>query len=94
MNTNYSNSITMRTGAQFPEVYLDEAEFCARYNLGRRTAQRWRLTGDGPLFVRCGPRRIAYRLSDCEAWAAHRTFAHRAQELASKVNSTSEVTVH
>jgi predicted DNA-binding transcriptional regulator AlpA len=65
-----------------PDVYLTEREFSERYHVSRRTAQRWRATGDGPAFVRLGLRRVAYRLSDCEAWAAARTFAHRAAELA------------
>jgi predicted DNA-binding transcriptional regulator AlpA len=76
------------------ESFLTEAEFAARYlNGARRTAQRWRTTGDGPPFVRLGPKRISYRLSDCEAWAASRTFPHRAAELAGAAatrNSTSE----
>jgi predicted DNA-binding transcriptional regulator AlpA len=62
--------------------YLTEDEFCARYHLAPRTAQRWRITGCGPKWVRIGPRRIGYRLSDCEVWTASRTFAHRADELA------------
>jgi hypothetical protein len=45
------------------DVYLAEQEFAARYHLGRRTVQRWRLTGDGPAWVRLGPRRVSYRLS-------------------------------
>lgn len=61
--------------------YLTEAQFAARYQLGRRTVQRWRQTGGGPAWVRAGHRRILYRLSDCEAWAAARTFRHRADEL-------------
>ena len=64
------------------DQYLSEAEFCARYKVKPRTVQRWRTTGDGPAFCRLGPRRIAYRISDCERWAAGRTFAHRADELA------------
>jgi predicted DNA-binding transcriptional regulator AlpA len=63
------------------EVYLSEEEFCERYKMKPRTAQRWRSTGDGPAFVRVGPRRVAYRLSDCEAWAASRTYRSRAAEL-------------
>jgi hypothetical protein len=63
-------------------AYLDEQSFCDQYHIGRRTAQRWRVTGDGPPFVRVGPRRVIYRLSDCEAWAATRTHRHRAAELA------------
>lgn len=64
------------------EVYLTEEEFAERYHLGRRTAQRWRQTGEGPAWVRLGQRRVLYRLTDCEAWAAERTFHHRADELA------------
>ena len=64
------------------EIYLTEAEFAGRYHLGRRTVQRWRRTGDGPVWCRLGARRVLYRLSDCEAWAAARTFRHRAEELA------------
>lgn len=63
-------------------VYLTEREFSERYRIPPRTAQRWRATGDGPPFVRLGPRRVLYRLADVEAWAAARTFAHRAAELA------------
>ena len=63
-------------------IFLTEQEFSERYNVPTRTAERWRRTGDGPPYVRLGPRRIAYRLSDCEAWAAARTYAHRAAELA------------
>jgi hypothetical protein len=64
-----------------PEVYLTEDEFVARYRLGPRTAQRWRKSGDGPPWVRLGARRVVYRLADCEAWAAARTFAHVAAEM-------------
>ena len=62
--------------------YLDQRGVAARYNVSERTLERWRSTGDGPPFVRIGPRRIVYRLSDCEAWAASRTYPHRAAELA------------
>ena len=63
-------------------LYLTEAEFAHRYHLGRRTVQRWRQTGEGPAWVRLGRRRVLYRLSDVENWAAERTYAHRADELA------------
>ncbi len=65
-----------------PEIYLTEEEFAGRYHLGRRTVQRWRQTGQGPPWVRLGARRVLYRLSDCEGWAAERTYRHRADELA------------
>ena len=66
-----------------PDCYLTERDFSDRYNVSPRTAQRWRATGEGgPPFVRLGFRRVGYRLSDCEAWAAGRTFTSRAAELA------------
>ena len=62
-------------------VYVTEREFSEMYHVSRRTAQRWRRAGDGPCWVRIGPRRVVYRLADVEAWAASRTHAHRAAEL-------------
>jgi hypothetical protein len=64
-----------------PGEYLTGKELNDRYNIPPRTAQRWRVSGCGPRFVRAGPRRILYRLSDVEAWLAARTFRHRADEL-------------
>jgi predicted DNA-binding transcriptional regulator AlpA len=71
------------SGTRIPPVdnqYLSEKQVSEKYRLARRTLQRWRVTGEGPPFVRLGPKRIVYRLSDCEAWAAARTFPHRAAE--------------
>ena len=62
-------------------TYVTEAQFCKIYRVAPRTAQRWRVTGDGPPFVRLGPHKVVYRFSDTEAWAAARTFTHRADEL-------------
>ena len=36
------------------------------------TLQRWRSAGIGPKYVVLGPRRIAYRLADIEAWMSAR----------------------
>lgn len=68
---------------QLAELYLTEEEFCSRYRVSPRSAQRWRFNGDcGPVWCRLGGRRVAYRLSDCEAWARSRTHKSRAAELA------------
>jgi predicted DNA-binding transcriptional regulator AlpA len=64
------------------DIFLTQRELSARCHVSERTLERWRGTGDGPAFVRAGPRRILYRLSGCEAWAAARTCAHRAAEMA------------
>lgn len=50
--------------------------------ISERTLHRWRNEGSGPLFVRLGARRIAYRAGDLDAWTMSRTFASRAAELA------------
>ena len=63
------------------DVILSEEEVSHRYKISQRTLQRWRVTGDGPRFVRVGLRRIGYQEADCEAWAEARTFASRAEEL-------------
>jgi predicted DNA-binding transcriptional regulator AlpA len=69
--------------AKMPDEYLMREQFCERFHISDRTAERWRATGEGPPFVRLGQRKIAYRASDCEHWAAARTFRHRAEELQS-----------
>jgi predicted DNA-binding transcriptional regulator AlpA len=72
----------MATIPETDTIYLDEREVAQRYRLGRRTLQRWRADDDGPPWCRLGHRRILYRLSDLEIWAAARTYRHRADELA------------
>ena len=62
--------------------FLAEDDVARRLGVSARTLVRWRTTGDGPAFVRLGARRIGYRAGDIEAWAAGRTFASRAAELA------------
>lgn len=65
------------------ETYLSEKEFAERYHVSPRTAQHWRYTGiGGPKFLRSGMRRILYLESDCQNWAASRTFTSRAAEMA------------
>jgi len=74
-----------RIEAFMSEIYLTEKEFCLRYHISARSAQAWRHSGEGgPVWVRLGLRRVGYRLSDCEAWAASRTYKSRAAELAQK----------
>lgn len=68
--------------------FLAEDDVARRLGVSERTLMRWRGTGEGPPFVRLGSRRIAYRLADVEAWAAARTFASRAAEIASTMSAT------
>ena len=62
---------------------LTEEQLSKRIQTPRRSLQRWRSTGDGPVFVRTGPRCVRYRVADVEAWIAGRSFPHLAAELAS-----------
>jgi excisionase family DNA binding protein len=65
--------------------YLTEAEAAALLRVGRRSLERWRVSGDGPAWVRMGPRRVLYPRAALVAWAEARTYPHRAAELARKV---------
>lgn len=67
--------------------YLNESEAAAALGVGRRTLQRWRHTGDGPAFVRAGPRRVIYSAEAIREWAGNRTFAHRAAEMSAALTS-------
>ena len=54
-------------------LFVTEAEFSERFRISRRTLQRWRETGEGPVFVRLDARRLAYPLAAALQWAAART---------------------
>jgi hypothetical protein len=71
--------------ATMADVYLTEKDVASHYRISHRSLQRWRYTGEGgPMFVRLGLRRIGYRLSDCEAWAAANTYSSFSAELAQR----------
>jgi predicted DNA-binding transcriptional regulator AlpA len=63
------------------DKYLNEVELSVLLGVSARTIQRLRINGDGPRFIRISARCIRYSLASCKAWAAQRTFKHRAQEL-------------
>jgi predicted DNA-binding transcriptional regulator AlpA len=45
----------------------------ARYlGIAESTLNKTRLTGEGPSFVKVGPRAVAYRRADLDAWLAAR----------------------
>lgn len=47
-----------------------------------RTLERYDAAGNGPGFVRIGPRMVRYDEEACRAWAKARAFPHRAAEMA------------
>ena len=51
-----------------PQALMDEAAAAAFLNLTRRGLQNFRLTGEGPRFVRISSRCIKYRKIDLISW--------------------------
>jgi hypothetical protein len=64
--------------------YLTDHQFCDLVDVNPRTSMRWRKSGAGPPFVRAGPRRVLYRMSDVTKWLQRRTYAQRAAEAVAK----------
>jgi predicted DNA-binding transcriptional regulator AlpA len=64
-----------------PLTFLTEFEVAKLVRLSRRTLERRRLDGSGPVFTKLG-RRVVYRRDDVERWADQNRFS-----------STSEVEV-
>ena len=48
-------------------MHLNQIQLAARWNISHRTLERWRWSGEGPLFIKIGGRG-AYRLADIEAY--------------------------
>lgn len=59
---------------------IGEKALCVRLGVRPRTVQQWRVTGDGPPYIRLGARMVAYRIADVDAWVAARTFVAHAAE--------------
>jgi predicted DNA-binding transcriptional regulator AlpA len=54
--------------------YLTQDEVAALLRLSPRTLERHRLAGTGPKYTKLG-RRVVYKRSSVEAWAAANTFS-------------------
>jgi excisionase family DNA binding protein len=55
------------------EVLLTVEDAAARLKISKHTLNRWRMTGEGPPFIKYGPRLVRYREGALEAWADART---------------------
>jgi hypothetical protein len=51
------------------EDLLDTDQAAEKLRIKRQTLETWRMTGDGPVYLKLG-RRVFYRLSALEAWIA------------------------
>lgn len=66
-----------------PPSLLSTAQAAEYLGMQPQTLRKWRVTGDGPPYIRLGdsPRaRVAYRLKDLDAWLAARTWRSTAAE--------------
>ncbi|WP_426042389.1 helix-turn-helix transcriptional regulator [Brevundimonas sp. TWP2-3-4b1] len=57
-----------------PQSLLTTAEVADLLQLAEITLRKWRLTGTGPRFVRCGTS-VRYHSADLDSWIASRTVA-------------------
>jgi predicted DNA-binding transcriptional regulator AlpA len=55
------------------EVLLTVEEAALRLKISKHTLNRWRVTGEGPPFIKYGPRLVRYLDSVLDAWALKRT---------------------
>jgi predicted DNA-binding transcriptional regulator AlpA len=59
---------------------LNQREAAGYLRLSERTLERWRVSGDGPEFVKAG-RRVLYRQVDLESWIDKRIVGSTSEEL-------------
>lgn len=52
---------------------IRQRDLCALLNVSRSTLFRWERSGHFPRRMKLGPRRVAWRTSDIEAWLATRS---------------------
>ena len=64
------------------EPLLTRPQLAEMLGLSVRSIERLDRAGDGPGFVRVGSRAVRYDPAACRAWAASRSFPHRAAEVA------------
>jgi predicted DNA-binding transcriptional regulator AlpA len=57
------------------EILLTVEDAAARLKISKHTLNRWRVTGEGPPFIKYGPRLIRYVESVLDEWARKRTRA-------------------
>jgi excisionase family DNA binding protein len=55
------------------ETLLTVEEAAIRLKISKHTLNRWRVTGEGPPFVKYGPRLVRYTESKLGEWASKRT---------------------
>ena len=62
--------------------HLTAAKLAERLNVSLRSIERWRVTGEGPAYIRAGTRRVLYPAHEVARWESERLHASRAAEMA------------
>jgi excisionase family DNA binding protein len=63
---------TLKGSVMSAEVLLTVEDAAARLKISKHTLNRWRVTGEGPPFVKYGPRLVRYTEHMLDEWAKKR----------------------
>ena len=69
---------------QSASIHLTPEKLAERLATSLRSLERWRVSGEGPRYIRVGARRVLYPMSEVLQWEADRLSASRAAEMARK----------
>ena len=58
---------------------LTVEDAAAHLKISKHTLNRWRVTSEGPPFIKYGPRLVRYLMEGLDAWANERQFANTSQ---------------
>ncbi len=58
---------------------LTVEDAAAHLKISKHTLNRWRVTGEGPPFIKYGPRLVRYLITALDGWAQERIFANTSQ---------------
>ncbi len=81
-----STTLPSRTAASdiLGEPLLTPAMLARDLGVTTKTLERWRMTGDGPPFIRVSPKVIRYRRPDVEAFLSGRVATSTASDGANR----------
>jgi predicted DNA-binding transcriptional regulator AlpA len=61
------------------DTLLTVEDAASHLKISKHTLNRWRVTGEGPPFIKYGPRLVRYLVTALDAWALDRMYANTSQ---------------
>lgn len=61
------------------DTLLTVEDAASHLKISKHTLNRWRVTGEGPPFIKYGPRLVRYLVTTLDEWAQERMFANTSQ---------------